>query len=206
MSDEIFNPHGDKTLDGVLITKGMYVWDYNLDLCRVVKDHTGSGYQHESGYCNNGHWYDLDVVTRENGASYMDASRMWVRHPGTSQRAEVAASQIKPPVNPRVAELLDQVTISDMFLVVQPDDLRAVATLVAEHYGMSYDEAKGYSLLESMTDEFGWTSSGEAPVVMWEEGPDSWAMDIPETVREYLKARHLFSEPARSWVLAIYPV
>ena len=105
MSDN-FNPHGNKTADGVLITVGMRVFDNSLDIGTVVKDNTspdnccgtesghfgqiriGSGWYSDhnaatcdrSKYCRHDHWFDILMdsgVTRQ-----MNGERMAVQFAG----------------------------------------------------------------------------------------------------------------------------
>lgn len=63
-----------KTADGVEITDGMRVWDYNLD--RGVVDLSRMG--------TDG-WFD--VRTDTGGRSFMNAERICVRHPFTYEEA-----------------------------------------------------------------------------------------------------------------------
>jgi hypothetical protein len=69
----------DRTLDGVEVTPGLKVWDYNLQRAVVV------GPQ-KWGNPNEAAWYDM---TKPDGtpSSMMDAGRMWRRHPRTGELA-----------------------------------------------------------------------------------------------------------------------
>lgn len=66
------------TLDGVRVTPGLHVWDYDLRH-RIVGD---------VAYTSGGDpWYRmLDPQTKRHGSD-MNPSRMWVRHPATGATA-----------------------------------------------------------------------------------------------------------------------
>jgi hypothetical protein len=90
-SDIPFNPHGEKTSDGVVITLGMRVLDYNRNTGTVTRDRDATEYSCPAhpGYlfpdnkvhgCHNGwdkptHWFD---VTGDDGGGggMFDGSRM----------------------------------------------------------------------------------------------------------------------------------
>jgi hypothetical protein len=86
VSTRNFNPHGNRTIDGIPITKGLRVWDYDLRAGTVVADeHDGDhGFEDQ-------HWYrvcrDLNEDGTGGGYSIMDGTRMWVAHPTTGDRA-----------------------------------------------------------------------------------------------------------------------
>jgi hypothetical protein len=63
-----------KTADGVEITDGMRVWDYNLERGTV-----------DLGRLDDLGWFD--VRTDDGGRSYMNAERVCVRHPFTRESA-----------------------------------------------------------------------------------------------------------------------
>lgn len=63
-----------KTADGVEITQGLRVWDYNLERGEVDLTHLDS-----QG------WFDVNVDS--GGRSYMNAERVCTRHPFTGERA-----------------------------------------------------------------------------------------------------------------------
>ena len=77
-------PHNrtDRTIDGVPITDGLIVWDYNLDLSVVsTTDHFES---------HGVRWYQcFNPVTGQRRSDF-DGSRMWARHPSTG----VPASEV----------------------------------------------------------------------------------------------------------------
>lgn len=56
MSERAFNPYGNRTADGVLITEGLRVMDNNLDVGTVTADdHDGDHGRHED------HWYRIEL-------------------------------------------------------------------------------------------------------------------------------------------------
>jgi hypothetical protein len=87
---EPFNPHGEKTFDGVVVTLGMRVTDYDRKVGTVVADRDATDYScpahpgyrfpdNEHHGCHNGwrkptHWFD---VKRDDGTVGMfDGSRL----------------------------------------------------------------------------------------------------------------------------------
>lgn len=56
-----FNPHDNKTSDGVVITLGMWVTDYDMRIGKVVGDST-SNIQHDNGWCEGDHWFDVECI------------------------------------------------------------------------------------------------------------------------------------------------
>ena len=74
------------TVDGVEITDGLVVWDYDLDLSRVsFADTTGM----DSTWGFDG-WFGLRTVA-DNRRKLMNGERMVTVHPSTRQRAADAA-------------------------------------------------------------------------------------------------------------------
>lgn len=85
-----FNPHNEKTSDGVVIVEGMRVLDYNRELGTVIADRDFTEYKcpahpdyrfpdHEVHGCWNGwkkptHWFD--VRTDSGNVGMFDGSRM----------------------------------------------------------------------------------------------------------------------------------
>lgn len=61
----MFNPHGNKTTDGVLIVEGLKVRDYDWETGTIVKDDT-SPYMCENDYCGEDHWF---LVERDGDRS-----------------------------------------------------------------------------------------------------------------------------------------
>jgi hypothetical protein len=82
-----------------------------------------------------------------------------------------------------------------MLTGVQEQDLEALRALFSDAYS-----APSYS----MDDIYGWTSSGNTPVMLWEEGPEDWVFHRPLAVREYCEARGLRLEPVNHFALAVY--
>jgi hypothetical protein len=80
---EGFNPHATTTLDGVLITRNLVVWDYNLRLSVITED---KDMYRCPDYCAGDHWFDT------TSGHYFNGSRMWVRHPISGQPAAEAYS------------------------------------------------------------------------------------------------------------------
>jgi len=76
-----FNPHDNTTIDGVVVTEGLVVWDYNLRISTVMADRDVD--YRCPDYCGNDHWFDT------TGGSF-NGSRMWARHPSTRQLAREA--------------------------------------------------------------------------------------------------------------------
>jgi hypothetical protein len=76
-----FNPHRNRTIDGVPVTPGLAVWDYNLNLSVVTSDPDAGGMRCPD-YCGKDHWFAT------TGGSF-NGSRMWVRHPSTGAKAAV---------------------------------------------------------------------------------------------------------------------
>ena len=66
-----------RTLDRHTVKPGLAIWNYNLDVDEVVE------FDHES---HGQRWW-------RTKRGCFDASRMWVIHPGTGQRAEDALRQ-----------------------------------------------------------------------------------------------------------------
>lgn len=77
-----------RTVDGVVITDGLVVWDYDLDLSRVSFAHT-TGMDSARGFDG---WFT--VLTIPGGdRKLMNGERMVTVHPGTRQRAADAAAE-----------------------------------------------------------------------------------------------------------------
>lgn len=79
-----FNPHRNLTLDRVLVTRGLRVWDYDLKPGTVVADEHDGDYGNESD-----HWFRVvrDPNPDGTGGGYrlFNGSRMWTRHPSTGK-------------------------------------------------------------------------------------------------------------------------
>ena len=69
-----------RTNDGVEITHGLPVWDYNLR--RVVVSLDGTEWE-ENGKL----WFDTRTVVMGDRASLMSNDRVWTRHPMTGEQA-----------------------------------------------------------------------------------------------------------------------
>jgi hypothetical protein len=69
-----------RTLDGVEITDGLRVWDYNMNRVLVSLD----GRQWEE---NGKLWFDCRNEWTGMLASLMSNDRVWVRHPSTGEWA-----------------------------------------------------------------------------------------------------------------------
>lgn len=113
-----FNPHHNVTADGVEITPDLIVWDYDMKVGTVVKDHDSTTYKcclgvhpvaggekpgqaryngewMRSGenhgcdmYCDHDHWFD---VKRPDGStSMMNGERMAVSMRGINAAQELA--------------------------------------------------------------------------------------------------------------------
>lgn len=54
-----FNPHDNTTSDGVVITLGMWVTDYDRRLGKVVGD-TTSNIRHDGAWCHDDHWFEVE--------------------------------------------------------------------------------------------------------------------------------------------------
>lgn len=89
-TDQPFNPHGEKTSDGVVITLGMRVLDYNRSVGTVTRDLDATPYKCRAVNpnvtatwsnpdadppCHNAHWF---TVTGDHGVGggMFDGSRM----------------------------------------------------------------------------------------------------------------------------------
>lgn len=81
---------------------------------------------------------------------------------------------------------------------VQKEDLAAITDLLVTEW-----KSQPQFVL-SMDDAFGWTSTG-SPVVMAEDGPDEWALNLPTSVREYAEERELHLEAVNTWVISVTP-
>lgn len=72
-----FNPHNNTTSDGVVITLGMQVRDYDYAIGEVVGDDT-SNIRHDNGWCDGDHWFTvkrIDGTTKEfNGTRLVTVS------------------------------------------------------------------------------------------------------------------------------------
>jgi hypothetical protein len=75
-----------RTVDGVLITDGLLVWDYDMDLSRVSFADT-SGMDSTWGFDG---WFGLRTVSGDE-LKLMNGERMVTIHPFTRQRAADAA-------------------------------------------------------------------------------------------------------------------
>jgi hypothetical protein len=53
----MFNPHGNKTANGKVITEGMAVRDYDYQIGIVVADRYGT--MHEYNSCRDDHWFEV---------------------------------------------------------------------------------------------------------------------------------------------------
>lgn len=71
----MFNTHGNKTSNGVVITEGMKVRDYNFDEGVVITDNDNDTYRCNEGYCRGDHWFD--VALPGGGTSYMNGERLF---------------------------------------------------------------------------------------------------------------------------------
>lgn len=82
-----------RTLDGVLITDGLPVWDY--DLCLGTVDFAETSLGSLTGM-NGPHWDGWFRVKRANraGHSLMNGARLWAQHPHTNQPAKDAYAVI----------------------------------------------------------------------------------------------------------------
>lgn len=83
-------------------------------------------------------------------------------------------------------------------------ELKTIVQYIAESNGVSLAEATKYGLSYHMRDEYGWTSSPDTPVIMWEEGPYSWVHDLSEDTRLLAEDLGFFIEPVNSWMVAIH--
>lgn len=87
---DVFNPHGNKTIDGVLVTPGLWVWDYNLRLSQVQSDNYASAVRGCTAMgatfdgCRSDHWFNTT-------GGLFNGSRMWVRHPADGRVAQEGA-------------------------------------------------------------------------------------------------------------------
>lgn len=70
----------DRTLDGVTITPGLRVWDYDLRRA-VVGEPIAYGNPAERT------WYNMTSAETGGRSSMMDGGRMWTRHPVSGERA-----------------------------------------------------------------------------------------------------------------------
>lgn len=59
-----FNPHGNRTADGKVVTEGMAVLDYDRQPGVVIADRYGL--MHEHGHCRDDHWFE---VRRDDGTT-----------------------------------------------------------------------------------------------------------------------------------------
>ena len=71
-----------RTVDGVLITDGLVVWDYDLDLSRISFAHT-TGMDSPWGFDG---WFGLLTIP-DGRRKLMNGERMVTVHPSTRQRA-----------------------------------------------------------------------------------------------------------------------
>jgi hypothetical protein len=81
------------TLDGVKVTQGLLVWDYDLRV-RMVGERNDL-YRKDLGLpLAADPWYTMtDPVTGHRGSD-MNCSRMWANHPSTGEPAVKAASTL----------------------------------------------------------------------------------------------------------------
>ena len=75
-ADPVSPAKGDRTIDGVPLTLGMKVWDYDLRPAYVIAvDHVAP---------DGTTWYATSRTPEGTGAwNLFDAQRMWHRHPST---------------------------------------------------------------------------------------------------------------------------
>jgi hypothetical protein len=73
-------PAHDTTIDGVPVSSGMRVWDYNLDATTVV------GVDHLDPH-SGAWWYRTSRTPGVGAGDIFDAKRMWFRHPTTGVSA-----------------------------------------------------------------------------------------------------------------------
>jgi hypothetical protein len=77
---EPLSPANDTTIDGVPVTLGMRVWDYDLRPVTVVEvEHLDP---HSGAW-----WYRCQRTAGQGPGHQFDAKRMWFRHPSTGVTA-----------------------------------------------------------------------------------------------------------------------
>lgn len=76
-----------RTIDGVQITHGLRVWDY--DLKRRTVDVEGTSWADPSSdfhkYWDG--WFEMRTLDGDRFCSKMNGERMWTRHPRTGEQA-----------------------------------------------------------------------------------------------------------------------
>jgi hypothetical protein len=79
----------ERTLDGVPITQGLRVWDYDLRAGTIdLSDTRPFDWQKCCcGRCPQGRTLWFHVNHENGGRSLMNSERCWVRHPHTRQEA-----------------------------------------------------------------------------------------------------------------------
>lgn len=87
-----FNPHGNVTADGVLITLGMPVTDYDRRIGWIAADLTSPS-MCENGYCKGDHWFEVEHGDQSTGMfnGTRVESRIVHLHPPTSAQPECGA-------------------------------------------------------------------------------------------------------------------
>lgn len=69
-----FNPHGDKTSNGITIVLGLRVKDYDWKIGRVVGDYDTTTHEIRGDQCPGDHWFKIE---REDGStSMMNGTRL----------------------------------------------------------------------------------------------------------------------------------
>lgn len=115
----MFNPHNNRTADGVVITVGMAVFTNEMNLVRVVSDDTSSyqctcenhdkpdGQIYLNGtwfsdhpranalvtkgcYCRHDHWFTVEAPEGEQGSGRFNGERLGTRHPFSRVKASDA--------------------------------------------------------------------------------------------------------------------
>jgi hypothetical protein len=81
-----FNPHGNKTANGVVITEGLRVLDYNRREGTVVADRDATRYMcpavdgstadPETPGCRHDHWFDVKPDEGQDGGGMFNGDRL----------------------------------------------------------------------------------------------------------------------------------
>jgi len=119
MNDRPFNPHGNRTSDGVLITPGLRVMDNNLDVGTVTLDEHDGDYGRETD-----HWYrvELDYIpgapdysgNRHGGYRLMNGERLATR--GYRMSVDERVRELgggEPPRPPRLRMVNGRIVTDD---------------------------------------------------------------------------------------------
>jgi hypothetical protein len=118
-SERVFNPHGNRTADGVLITVGLVVWTNEMEVGIVRSDDDASAYGCCLGShgdadpcpksCRHDHWFTVDT---RRGSKSFNGELLAIRFEGKDpvkpqgEHATIHAVRTKSSHSPRLGRLL----------------------------------------------------------------------------------------------------